>query len=90
MCLDDFELKIGATVLKRVTSYKYLGIIIDDKLTWKEHIDHVYKNIVKFVGIFYRIKHRLSCETLKWFILHLCILDYVMEVRYMEIPIKHI
>ena len=65
MCLDDFELKIGATVLKRVTSYKYLGIIIDDKLTWKEHIDHVYKNIVKFVGIFYRIKHRLSCETLK-------------------------
>ena len=32
---DDFELKTGATVLKRVTSYKYLGIIIDDKLTWK-------------------------------------------------------
>ena len=27
---DDFELKIGATVLKRVTSNKYLGIIIDD------------------------------------------------------------
>ena len=50
---DDFELKIGATVLKRVTSYKYLGIIIDDKLTWKEHIDYHYvcKNIVKFVGI---------------------------------------
>ena len=35
---DDFELKIGATVLKRVTSYKYLGIIIDDILTWKEHM----------------------------------------------------
>jgi len=31
---DDFELKIGATVLKRVTSNKYLGIITDDKLTW--------------------------------------------------------
>jgi len=27
------------TVLKLVTAYKYLGIIIDDKLTWKEHID---------------------------------------------------
>ena len=49
---DDFELKLGATGLKRVTSNKYLGIIIDDKLTWKEHIDYVYKNIVKFVGIF--------------------------------------
>ena len=49
----DFELKTGPTVLKRVTSNKYLGIIIDDKLTWKEHIDYVYKNIVKFVGIFF-------------------------------------
>jgi len=38
---DDFELKIGVTVLKRVTSYKYLRIIIDDKLTWKEHVDYV-------------------------------------------------
>ena len=60
---DDFELKIGATVLKRVTLDKYLGIIIDDKLTWKEHIDYVYNNFVKFVGIFielnidYLVKH---------------------------------
>ena len=60
---DDFELKIGATVLKRVTSNKYLGIIIDDKLIWKEHIDYVYNNIVKFVSIFielnidYPVKH---------------------------------
>jgi len=51
MCLDDFELKIGATVLKQVTSYKYLGIIIDDKLTWKEHIDYVYKYIVKLINL---------------------------------------
>ena len=59
---NDFELKIGATVLKRVTSYKYLGIIIDDKLTWKEHIDYLYNNSVKFVGIFYQIRHRHHVE----------------------------
>jgi len=61
---DDFELKIGATVLKRVTSYKYLGIV-DNKLTQKEHIDYIYiyNNIVKYVSIFielnidYLVKH---------------------------------
>ena len=62
---DDFELKIGATVLKRVASYKYLGIIIDDNFTWKEHIDYVYNNTVKICQLFYRIKHRLPYKTLK-------------------------
>ena len=62
---DDFKLKIGATVLKRVTSYKYLGIIIDDNFTWKEHIDYVYNNTVKICQLFYRIKHRLPYKTLK-------------------------
>ena len=87
---DDFELKIGATVLKRVTSYKYLGIV-DNKLTQKEHIDYIYiyNNIVKYVSIFIELNIDYLVKHWKWFILHLYILDYVMEVRYMEIPIKH-
>ena len=40
---DSLELKIGTTVLKRVTTCKYLGIIIDDKLSWNDHIDYVYQ-----------------------------------------------
>ena len=41
----SLELKIGTTVLKRVTTCKYLGIIIDDKLSWNDHIDYVYKKL---------------------------------------------
>ena len=62
---DSLELKIGTTVLKCVTTCKYLGIIIDDKLSWNDHIDYVYKKIAKFTSIFYRIRHRLSGELLK-------------------------
>jgi len=42
---DSLELKIGTTVLKRVTTCKYLGIIIDDKVSWNDHIDYVYKKL---------------------------------------------
>ena len=51
--------------IKKIQSNYTTKDKLEDKLTWKEHIDYVYKNIVKFVGIFYRIKHRLSRETLK-------------------------
>ena len=28
-----------------VSSYKYLGVYIDDGLTWKQHIDHVIRKV---------------------------------------------
>ena len=61
----NFELIIDGTVIKQVNTCKYLGIIIDDKLSWQDHIDFVYNNVVRFVSIFYRIRHRLSCELSK-------------------------
>ena len=32
------ELKINDTVIKKVSETKFLGVIIDDKLSWKLHI----------------------------------------------------
>jgi hypothetical protein len=40
--------------LTYVKTYKYLGVFIDDNLKWDDHIEHVYKKIVKYVGIFYK------------------------------------
>jgi len=39
--------------------------MIDDKLSWKDHIDFVYNKVVRFVSIFYHIRHRLSFELSK-------------------------
>lgn len=35
----DFEIKISNTVIERVKSVKYLGLIIDSKLNYQMHID---------------------------------------------------
>jgi hypothetical protein len=47
--------------------HKILGrrLLTDSELTWKEHIDHLHKKLLKFSGVFYRLRHILLCEVLK-------------------------
>jgi len=38
---------------------------IDDKLKWKIHVDYIYSKLAKFVGIFYKLSHKLPLDCLK-------------------------
>ena len=40
------QIYCGDRALDIVSSYKYLGVYIDNGLTWKEHIDHVIRKSV--------------------------------------------
>ena len=43
---------------------KFLGVLIDNNLSWKNHIEYIAKKIAKSVGIIKRIRHSLPLETL--------------------------
>lgn len=43
------ELILQGKEVNRVDSYKYLGLVIDDKLTWRKHEDKVIDNATKWV-----------------------------------------
>ena len=43
--------------IKRVSSAKYLGLIIDEKLNWDEHVISVCQSLIKYFGIFNQIKY---------------------------------
>ena len=43
---------------------KYLGIFIDDKLTWNVHINYINNKMSKSLGILHKIKHLLTSDTL--------------------------
>ena len=45
------NLKINDENLKQETSSKYLGVLIDDKLNWKHHINQLNTKISKSIGI---------------------------------------
>ena len=51
--------------MKRGNYVKYLGILVDSTLTWKPHITQLSKKRSRSVGIFFKIRHYVTPETLK-------------------------
>ena len=45
--------------IKEVNNFKYLGVILDNKLEWSLHISNIIKKLSMIAGLFYKI--RLSC-----------------------------
>ena len=58
--LTDFNVKINHKTITRTSCVKYLGVFIDDKLTWSNHIAYLENKLSRSVGLFYRIRQYLS------------------------------
>ena len=43
---------------------KFLGVIVDNKFTWKKHIDTLSSKISQQIGILKKVKYKLSSSTL--------------------------
>ncbi len=52
--LPDFDIKIDSFKIERVRSYKYLGLVLDENLTFDLHVDHVKKMIRPFIPLMWR------------------------------------
>ena len=50
--------------IRRVKSVKYLGMIVDDKLTWEQHIEFISGKMVRNIGIMKRIRNFIPQESL--------------------------
>ena len=50
--------------IKRENSIKFLGVIIDENLTWKNNIKVVENKISKNIGVLYRATHLLDFKKL--------------------------
>ena len=54
----------GAT-LTPIKSAKFLGVILDDKLTWKDHVEQLKVKLKRSLGMIHRGKNLLNCHGLK-------------------------
>ena len=51
LCCDDITMTVANCVIKKVHSAKFLGVIINDKLCWREHIELLHIKLSKSMGI---------------------------------------
>ena len=74
--IPDPEIKIGQSILERVYEYKYLGLIIDTKLTWAPHIKYITSKLSKTLGILFKTRYYLNTKSL-YLILHSLFLSHI-------------
>ena len=61
----NLNIKIANKPLQKKRVTKYLGVLIDDKLTWKDHIQTVNIKLRKGIGILSILKEFVTQSTLK-------------------------
>jgi len=66
--IDEFTnltLKLNGKPIKRVSVFNFLGIVINEHLTWNDHISHISLKINPVVGLLNRLKHQIPPRILK-------------------------
>ena len=54
---DCITLNLNNTNIHESRKIKYLGLIIDDRLTWKFHINELSKKLGRSAGMLFKIRH---------------------------------
>ena len=66
---DDIPLRLPKLIIsnyeiQREESIKFFGVLLDQHLTWKKHINHTENKIVKTIGILYKERPYLDKRAL--------------------------
>ena len=61
---DIYTININGISINRVYVTKFLGVLIDSKLSWMEHIRHVRNKVAKSLSIVYKAKYLLTSASL--------------------------
>ena len=62
--VHDIDVKIHGVSVERVYATKFLGVIIDSKLTWKPHVEYICKKLSKCAGIIAKARRKLHRSSL--------------------------
>ena len=61
---EDLNVLLDNTVLERVKFTKFFGVLIDECLIWKNHIDCILKTISRNIGVMNKLKHYIPYRIL--------------------------
>ena len=58
------DIKIGKKHIKRVKFVKFLGLLLDEHLSWKYHLSELSKKLARTCGMFFKIRNLLPLDVL--------------------------
>ena len=58
------SVSINNDAIEKVDSIKFLGIILESKLSWNDHIQLVTRNVSRGMGILYGVTNLLNQKAL--------------------------
>ena len=59
------DLKIGDVNIERVANFNFLGLTLNENMSWKPHTDALANKLSKYIGILNRLKRYLPSHILK-------------------------
>ena len=65
--LQFSKLTVNNRKIKREKSIKFLGMLLDENLTWKKHLKFIENKCAKNIGLLYKAKHHLNKKCLQLF-----------------------
>ena len=60
----DFMLKMSGKIIAQTDTYKYLGILFDEKLNWKPQIDKMCSKLSSVCGVISKVRHYLDRKSM--------------------------
>ena len=78
----NVTIKINNIAICEKKSIKYLGVLIDSTLSWKEHISYISNKLARTIGIMYKIRPFVTIKIMKgiYYALMYSLLVYAIEV----------
>ena len=58
------QVKLNGTQIERKTCTKFLGVYINEKLDWSDHVKHIITPISRNIGILYKVRYFVSDKIL--------------------------
>ena len=60
----NVSIKIGKFPIKRICYVKFLGVLLDENLSWKYHLTELSKKLARTCGMFFKVRHFLPINIL--------------------------
>ena len=61
---DHIILKFGRKKITHANHVKFLGVLLDETLSWRSHLIELSRKLARSVGIFYKLRHYVPLDTL--------------------------